>query len=73
MRRSERPAGVQQAVLAHQPLHPLAIDPLTKVAAGQGGDHPVAVERVLSRNAEDRLLGARQARRWPFGGRLGRR
>jgi hypothetical protein len=40
-------------VLAHQPLHPLAIDRLPQIAGGQRGDHPAAVGRILAGGFED--------------------
>ena len=58
---ARRPVALQQPVLAHQPLHPLAVHRAGRDrATGQRGDHPGAVGRVLARDAEDRLLGARQ-------------
>ena len=66
---SERSVALQQTVLAHQPLRPLAIHGKAEISAGERGDHPSAVGRVLPRDPEDRLIGARQrtplAPRWP--------
>ena len=52
----ERLVALQQPVLAHQALHPLAIDRRPKITGRQRGDHPGAVGRVLAGNAEDRRI-----------------
>src|SRR3954470_21844207 len=39
-------------MLAHQPLHALAVDLAAQLPAGERGDHAGAVGRVLARNVE---------------------
>jgi hypothetical protein len=48
--------ALQQPVLAHDSLHPLAVHRLAQLAAGQGGDHAGAVGRVRLRDLDDRLI-----------------
>ena len=48
-----RALGLQQPVLAHQPLHALAVDASAEVTAGEPRDHPGAVGRVRARDAKD--------------------
>jgi hypothetical protein len=55
--RPTTPPGVgvalQQLVLTHHPLHPLAVKRLAELAAGDGGDHAGAVGRILFRDLDD--------------------
>ena len=50
--------GLQQPMLTHQPLRPLAIDRgAGELARGQRRDHPRPIGRVLARNSEHRSVG----------------
>jgi hypothetical protein len=61
-------ATLHQAVLAHEPLHALAVDPIAELAAGERGDHPGLVARVGARDRQHQPIDPVQrpalTRRW---------
>jgi hypothetical protein len=69
------PAGDDAAadVLAHQPLHPLAIDRPDEVSAGHRRDYAGAVVGFSRATPRIAFSACESARRWPFGRRAGRR
>jgi hypothetical protein len=54
-----RALGPQQPVLAHQPLHPLAVDPAGQLSPGERGDHSGRVSRIASSHGEHDPIGRR--------------
>src|SRR5437667_6894721 len=61
----DRAAALDQALLAHHPQHPFAVNRNAELAPRERPDHPVAVGRVLLGDLDDRLLD-RTPRRPPL-------
>jgi hypothetical protein len=53
--------ALQQPVLAHHPLRPLAVHRLPELPAREGGDHPGAIGRVRFRDLDDRRIAGTAA------------
>ena len=50
--------ALQQPVLAHQPLHPLAVYAPAELPPRQGGDHPGPVGRIAAGDFEHDSVAA---------------
>ena len=66
---AKRPVALQQPLLAHDALRPLAVDLAAELAARERGDHPGAVGRVgasdLDDQPVDRIDQRTPLRLWP--------